>query len=91
MFYFFVKEKRLIESFKTFDRDKSGQIDILEFNGACRALGLVEDDEGSFDALFNVIDVDGSMCLDYEEFKLAAEGKLVTFYLKSNVKTAANK
>jgi hypothetical protein len=65
--------KILIESFKKFDDDGSGQLEFPEFKAAFANLGLTGTDSEIKEA-FNKVDVDGSGRVDRSEFVNAVKG-----------------
>eukprot|EP00746_Dinoflagellata_sp_MGD_P054469 gnl/MRDRNA2_/MRDRNA2_238572_c0_seq1.p1 gnl/MRDRNA2_/MRDRNA2_238572_c0~~gnl/MRDRNA2_/MRDRNA2_238572_c0_seq1.p1 ORF type:complete len:292 (-),score=62.73 gnl/MRDRNA2_/MRDRNA2_238572_c0_seq1:12-887(-) len=59
--------ERLQEVFKTYDKDKSGSIDLTELHDMCNELGAKITKEQAQD-LMTELDTDGNGIIDFEEF-----------------------
>ena len=65
--------ERVVDTFRRWDADQSGNIDLSEFQNACRLLGIDASDE-VLSTVFRQLDADGGGTLEYVE--LAAELRL---------------
>ena len=68
-----VSFERVVDTFRRWDTDQSGNIDLSEFQNACRLLGIDASDE-VLSTVFHQLDADGGGTIEYVE--LAAELRL---------------
>ena len=58
----------LVSAFKSFDKDKSGQIDASEFKQVCKSMGHSDVSDAQIAVLFKKIDKNNDSKIDWEEF-----------------------
>ena len=63
---------KILDAFRQFDDDNSGELDLDEFRAAVLSLGI-ELTSGQFRELINKVDADGSGQIDQKEFEAAVE------------------
>lgn len=69
---FTIKTDKVLEAFKHYDDDNSGELDMAEFRAALKDLGINVTD-AQFDRVVNEIDQNGDEMIDKEEFEHAVK------------------